>query len=35
MMMDGISKETNDGSVLSLVVGCEAQTYATGVEQFM
>jgi hypothetical protein len=34
-MMDGIDKETYDDSVLGLVVGCEAQTYAAGEEQFM
>ena len=34
-MMLGIGEEANDGSVLSLVVGCGAKTYAAGVEQFM
>ena len=34
-MLAGIGKEANDDSVLGLVVGCRAQTYAARVEQFM
>jgi hypothetical protein len=31
----GLSEEANDNCVFCLVVGCQAQTHATGVEQFM
>jgi hypothetical protein len=35
MEVNGLGKEANDGYVFYLVVSCSAQTYATGVEQFM
>jgi hypothetical protein len=31
----GLGKEANDGCVFNLVVGCGAQAYFVGVEQFM
>jgi hypothetical protein len=35
MVVTGLDEEANDDYVFYLVVGFQAQTYGTGVEQFM